>query len=210
LNMNKRSTRNNQRKQRRNLQLVRGTPSIPQFNSRTTVTRTFRFVATAAIAQNYGSSSLMSVPGMMAASATDLYNIARQAKINRVEVWAPTGTSSTPSTVSLNWIGTGRVSAREVSDISINVSEPAHISAKPGKDSLAADWFDLTTALDFFSVITPIGSVMDINLTYVLNDSTVVPTVVTVTGATIGLMYYGYADGDATHLWTPVSLSAIF
>jgi hypothetical protein len=182
----------------------------PPINSNVRIGHKFRFVASAAIVDvSIQSDDLLAVCGNIAYTTTNLTGIARSAKLKSVEVWTPTATSTTPTTCSVEWPASQRSPSMEVSDTSINISRPAHIKASPPKESLSAFWFDESTNAALFILNAPIGSVVDVQLEYFLLDSgTGIAT--TVTGATIGQLYYGYLDGDTTHLLAPVSLKAIF
>jgi len=183
--------------------------SIPMIEGNFRQIHRYRFKATAAYSGSISSVELLGVPGMIAASATDLYPFTKSARIVRVEVWSPTATSSTPVDLVLTWAASDRTPNARVMDTSINVSQPAHISAKPPKDSLASFWFQ-DTDVELFTLICPAGSIVDLTMESILRNATSAAAVVTVTGATAGLTYYGYLDGDSTHLLEPVGRSTIF
>ncbi len=187
------------------------TDDIPQIPCNYMQTHRYRFRATSDFDAFINSTSLLGVPGLASATTTDLYPIARALRIRKIEVWAPTGTSTTPSILELTWTGSVNGPAKSVSDVSVNVSKPAHIVTRPPKDSLCSFWVNQSaTPYSLFSLACPSGSVVDIVLQWTQKDDSTPGTVVVVTGATAGLVYYGYLDGDSTHLLSPVSRAAIF
>jgi hypothetical protein len=188
-----------------------GSRSIPMISSNIKGQHRFRFIASAAIsAVSILTGDVLKTSGLFAATTTTLYPVNKTFRLKSVEVWAPTATSTTGAICSVEW-PTGQTGpTSEVSDISINISEPAHIIATPPPMSIASFWQqDGTTAL--FTLTCPGGSVVDISLDYVQDDDGVASALpITVVGAIAGTIYYGFLDGDATHLLTPVSLRSIF
>lgn len=183
----------------------------PAINSNVRISHKFRYVASAAIVDvGIVSDDLIMACGGMAVATTTVAALARTAKLKSVTVWTPTATSTTPTTCSVEWPASQRSPSSEVSDTSINVSRPAHIVARPPKESLSSFWFDESTNATVFTLNAPIGSVVDVELEYYLLDGTTAAVQNTVTGATTGRIYYGYLDGDTNHLLVPVSLAAIF
>lgn len=183
---------------------------IPQIPGNFKFRARYRFNATAASASTITSDMLLGVPGLVAATTTALYPIARSARIIKVECWCPNATNATPVKAELTWTGVNNTSSQSVSDISINDAFPAHLSAKPPQNSLSAFWFDQSASTNMFVLDVPSGTVVDVTLEWVENDSGTAGTAVVVTGATVGVTYYGYLDGDTTHLLSPSSRAAIF
>jgi len=183
--------------------------SPPMLSANLTQSHRFRFIASSNIAAvTIQSADLIRVAGMMAVSTSQLNPINQVVRLKRVEIWAPTATSNVASTASVEWPGAGFNPSREFSDTSINVSEPAHVVAKPPIDALAQFWQAAGQAM--FILTCPAGSVVDVTLQFIQLDGTASASSIAVTGATQGAIYYGYLDGDTTHLLTPVSLSSIF
>jgi hypothetical protein len=203
--------RQNPRKSNGGARRSRISSSIPQISSNITGTHRFRFIASSAIVNtSILTGDILKISGLFAATTVLLYPVNKTFRLKRVEVWAPTATSTTGAICSVEW-PTGQTGpTKEVSDISINVSEPAHLVAIPPPLSIASFWQqDGTTSM--FVLNCPGGSVVDITIDYVQDDDGVASALpITVVGATVGTIYYGFLDGDTTHLLTPVSLRSIF
>jgi hypothetical protein len=209
--MKVRGPRQNSRNRQGSARRSGGNRSIPMISSNVKGQHRFRFIASAAIsAVSILTGDVLKTSGLFAVTTTTLYPVNKTFRLKSVEVWAPTATSTTGAICSIEWPTNQTGPTSEVSDISINVSEPAHIIAIPPKDSIASFWQqDGTTSM--FILTCPGGSVVDISIDYVQDDDGVASSFpITVVGATAGTIYYGFLDGDATHLLTPVSLRSIF
>lgn len=144
--------------------------------------------------------------GIVAATTTTAYAVAQAVKVNRIRLWAPaaypsaTKGASANCSIVFNSNSTNYTSQMEFSDTSVNVSEPAFIDCRPPKRSLAADWIfghlaSIAADQTLFTVVCPEGSILEIDLVFVLCDGNTMSSV-TVAGATVGVMYYQPADGD--------------
>lgn len=183
------------------------TASIPQINTNIKLSHRYRFLATSALT-NVGVDAqdlLGAIGGVCTVANTTLSFLAKTMRIQSIEIWSPTATSTTGVTCSIEWLSTNSPSI-EVSDTSINVSEPAHILTSPPKLSLAAFW-QQTASTDLFIINCPGGSVVDIRLSYVLCDQTTASSSRPITTGTLGRQYYLAMDGPTTNLLVPVSLS---
>lgn len=131
-------------------------------------------------------------------------------KLNKIEIWAPTSTSTTPTTVSVEWLGQNNSPNLEHSDTSINVSRPAHLITRPPRNSLASFWQNSAGGTALFVLNCPSGSIIDISVNMIeADESTALLTSTIVTG-TLGVQYWLPLDGTTTHLLTPVSLNTTF
>jgi hypothetical protein len=146
----------------------------PQYSSQPVVSRTIRYKATGAsvsVPITVGSllNLIFGVPA--AALATDFIPMWNAVKVNKIKIWGLNSAAATAfSDVALLWAGANTPDI-EVTDSGTNNS-PAHISSKPPKGSLASFWWNHTSVLTqaLFNVTMPIGSILDINVSYVLFD----------------------------------------
>lgn len=198
-----RSWRKPQRATRRSV----ATALIPQLRTNIIVKHRYRFLATSALsgvgidAQDI----LGAIGGVCTVANTTLAFIAKSVRIIAIRVWSPTATSTTGVTCSIEWLSTNSPSI-EVSDTSINVSEPAHINTSPPPLALAGFW-QQTATTDLFILSCPGGSVLDLTLQYVLNDQATASSTRTIATGTLGRQYYLALDGPTTNLLVPVSLA---
>jgi hypothetical protein len=94
---------------------------------------------------------------------------------------------------------------KEISDTTMSVSTPAHISAKPPIGSYAYTWLSPSGSQFAFELTAPTGSIIDVHATYMLQDDQAAGTSYTVAAGTLGALYYLPLDG-ATDLYLPVGL----
>jgi hypothetical protein len=131
-------------------------------------------------------------------------------RLRKVEIWAnPTALGSTPSTVSIEWLGENSPST-VISDTTMGV-RPAHISSKPPARS-SAQWWSLNAFNEYdvlFILTLPAQCIIDVSvdLRYVEQEA---PTLGDVpAGATAGQVYGDYLDGIATSKLAPVGFIAL-
>jgi len=136
----------------------------------------------------------------VAATAIQGNNLFTGVKIRFVEVWSnPSPVSVVPNTCSLsfNGAGTGYTGDNRLhEDISMG-SQPAHIFCKPDRKSLAAN-FQVSSANGAFLLTCPVGSVIDVGLTFSQNlQGLAVAEQNACVGATVGAVYMRGLDGVA-------------
>jgi hypothetical protein len=147
---------------------------------------------------------------LVATSATAVFDVYDVCRVRAVEVWCASTSGGVPVTVSVAFNGTnasglagdGRIIADTVMG-----NEPAHVRAKPNRDSLAAQWNESSSAASAFSVVTPTGSIIDVDMEY--RNTVAAPQAAqnVAVGATIGQFYYRGLDGlaIATTKYTPIT-----
>jgi hypothetical protein len=141
------------------------------------------------------------------ADLTDLFVVAQTAvlgsklfnfvKIKYVEIWDDDVIGST-ATVSITFDNTegNQADPRKVySDTSMGV-EPAHVLARPNKDSLASKWH-LSNANNAFEITVTAGAIIDVGLSFRNQSGTAVAVQNALVGATPGAIYYRGLDGLA-------------
>ncbi len=176
-------------------------------------THVFRFRSTSTAGVQITTKSLQNLL-VMASSATSVYSLISAWKLNYVEVWG-FPSASAASTISIEYNGesgiqTGR--SRRVQDVSLGNSFPSHVKLAPSKDALASKWqsnSSLTSSVNLFSLGLTAESIVDVSLSFVLNDSSVPIGPTTVAGATTGLIYIRSLDNESGTLLPPVSFPTI-
>jgi hypothetical protein len=181
-----------------------------QLKSNIQVHHKFRFLASSSFIGSINTQTMMGIAGVMASSTTNAYVIASTMKINSIEAWTPPASQGSAATVSLIWAGYNNAPEREVSDTTVSVSTPAYIKSSPPTDSLAKFWFNQVSNQNIFVLNAPVGTIVDVDVDFILFDDAEVQTAVVLIGATAGLMYYSPLDGfGAASKLNPVSLISI-
>lgn len=125
-------------------------------------------------------------------------------------MWAGCGVATGDrQTIAIEWTPFNTLGASniEVSDTTISNARPAHIFAKPPSGTAAQFWVDDLTDQTLFLMTGPAGTITDVNVSFMLNDSS--PTsAIAVTGATVGRLYFQSLDGT-TNNQLPISLQHI-
>jgi len=127
-------------------------------------------------------------------------------KVMKVEILTPPASQGANATCSVEWAGSVNSPDREFSDTSVSTATPAHVSTTPPAQSLASFWQTASTGT-LFLITAPTGSIIDIVLSLINADGATTATS-TVATAVIGTVYYMSLDPNATHRFTPVSLTS--
>jgi len=172
----------------------RGTMNPPQINANIEVTHKYRFVSSAAFNGPILDTYLINACGAMNTSSTVAYSLAQSVKLKSVELWSPVSAQGATVTTSLEWPTSGQNMSREVTDTSNSVSRVAHVKTRPPPNSLAGFW-NTGTGVSLFILNIPTATIIDVLVTFVLNDGVNSAPVNGVTvGATVGAITYGYLD----------------
>jgi hypothetical protein len=136
--------------------------------------------------------------------------IARTGKLISVEVWAPPPSIGANSYVAVEWSPGQRSPTTEYTDISINVSSPAHVKTRPPKSSLAAFWFDSSTSVGLFSLTAPVGAIVDVTVQYVMEDQVALTSApfTALTAPALGILRYACLDVNTGSFIVPIGLTA--
>ncbi len=192
----------NQRKQRPSKSAkpsVEMIPHPPALNNRNLVfSTTLRFRATAAFFNSITFANLLDTM-LVATTTVNGVDLFQAVKVKRVSIWGMPAIGSS-ATVSLEYAGTaaGFVGDQIIhTDTSMGV-QPAHVSAAPGKRSLAA-FFQVSSANTAMAIAGPAGSVIDVQCVFKsqfinANGSAAQALV----AATVGTQYLRGLDGLAT------------
>jgi hypothetical protein len=184
----------------------------PMLKTNVNYSHKFRFVATA---QGTATVTGIKLGGVVGASgttaATQLCTTADSVRIKSIEMWAPPPTQGSVSTVSVVWnqasAGVVNFSTIEHSDTSNSVAVPAHVKSHPPKDTLAAFWQPTSTGVTLCTLVTPPGTIIDVDLDIIMSDSAAATQTYTAATIVSGVMYYLALDGFAGNNLVPVSLT---
>jgi hypothetical protein len=176
-----------------------------QIRSNVELRHRFRFVSTNAVSQSVTPNSLMCSAGTMCSVAnTTVNSFYGSVKVNQIEMWSPPASQGSSTTCSVDWIGSSYQPNREYSDTSVSVATPAHVISSPPPMSIASFWQTSSTNT-LFTLIAPVGTIIDVHLSLILNDSDESLVTASVTTATLGNIYY--LSLDPNKHYTPVSLT---
>ncbi len=142
---------------------------------------------------------------MCTVANTTLRYLATSVRVHRVSVWSPPASQGAAATCTLEWKTFQGDEYKEVSDSTLSVSRPAHISTKPPPGSLA--WLPMgVSSSTCFDLTAPVGSIIDVQCTHVLNDTAVAGSSYAVGAGSLGVVYYLPLDGG-TDVYLPVGLN---
>jgi hypothetical protein len=203
---------------RRNNRQVARRQEIPhpiQLNPNITFRKKYRFLANSAptFSTSFTNSTICgSAGGMATDSGGTLLNFLAQAvRVHSIEIWGFTTASPNTSTITLIWGTSGTPGSYDpqqlVTDSAVGTAMPAHIKTQPPKGSDQAMWL-VPSGDPFMRLASPAGSIVDVDMTVVLNSNTTNATGYTVSGATQGYIYGIPLDGSSDVL-RPVGLPYI-
>jgi len=186
----------------------RGSAQPQQIESNVRIAHRYRFVSTNGASTAITPSSLLLASGSVGTvTNSTVVSLATAVKVNHIEMWCPPASQGSSATVSLDWIGTSvQQPNREFSDTTVSTAVPAHLHCRPPAGSLAAFWQQASTNT-LFKVVAPPGTIIDVSLSLIISDGDANQASVAVATAVIGTIYYMSLDPNATHLYTPVSLT---
>jgi hypothetical protein len=148
---------------------------------------------------------LLSAGGICTVTNSTITAIFSSFRVRSVEVWGSAGAA--PATVSINWNGSPVfVSNSEASDTSVSPAYPAHILARPPKESNAAFWQTASSGT-IFQIVVVNDSIIDVALDLVMSDNQDVDTVTGITTGSLGTQYFLALDGAASNQLVPQSLN---
>jgi hypothetical protein len=205
-------TRKNKQERKRSERLpkemISHPPSIGSYNV-THGTR-LRFLANAAFAGNITYQNLLDTI-LWADTTTVPVDVFHTVKIRKVEAWVlPTIGSAATLEVEFSGVTAGSQGTNKiVTDTSMGI-QPAHVSAAPGRESLASKWQLSSTAVAF-ALTCPSGSVIDVELSFKNNPGEVKAAQNVSVAATAGSLNFRGLDGAAvaTTVFTPAVGPAI-
>lgn len=186
----------------------------PQISTHPIYSAVFRFAATAGVGYTINVANLIGVCGAVCSVAnTTLQPIARAVRLKKVEMWAPQTAVGAATSILLSWSSNATYFSptTEITDTCLSTAQPAHLLAVPPAEASASMWHEDSGTDDLFTIFGPTGSVVDVHLNFVLNDTGAVSSIpVTVVTGVLGALYYLPLEGVATHILYPVGRVSTF
>jgi len=191
-------------------------PYPPPYCGTFVVTKTIRYAVGAGGASNVAiSASDLLDTWLLATSTTALYRIASAVRIHQVQIWVSVTSSAFETNCYLQDNGTGNGLAgpsRTFVASSIGTDRPGHLVWSPSLgDSTQAIWQNNNT-VTLFTVTIPQASIVDLTLSYSVQDGEGAVLAQNVgAAATTGAIYFRGFDGQAAaaSIFTPVLLPTI-
>ena len=174
----------------------------------------FRFLASAAISsRNLTFVELLDLL-CVAVTTTSAYRICGSVKLNSIEMWAATTTASSSQTVSFQKFGSlvgAAGNSKLYSDTALGVSNVAHVKVRFNDGEQLGQWQNGTATGIYGAITIPQGGVVDLSVTFTLNEVSGTAAVTgTVAAASVGQIYLRSLDnGQATPQLTPISYVTI-
>lgn len=148
-----------------------------------------------------------------AADATTAYRFFSAIRLKRVSFWTPAETSGSPFPFMFTWQDNNPgpfqgIPMLPINDVSTDQARGAHHAFIPPPQTMAAAWLtigDTDTTSIFNVTYAPSGTIMDLEIEYVLAPNTVTGPVVTaraITGATQGNLYTSMLPSTTSN-WAP-------
>jgi len=184
----------------------------PQIRSNPQMRHKFRFSSGSAGAGTYiitNNDVLLACGTICTVTNSSVTAIFSSFRIRSVEVWGGfTGSApSGPSTVAVNWNGAPIfVANAEVSDTSVSPAYPAHIVARPPKNTNASFW-QTASSNSLFDLIVPSNAMVDLEVDLIMSDNQDSLVQTGLATATLGTEYFLALDGFASNELVPVSLN---
>jgi hypothetical protein len=192
--MKKYSGRASQKAQVSRTEMIPHPPPISEYNVKHATV--LRFTASSAQSLNVTFQNLLDLV-LLQTTAVAAFDLFYAVKIRRVDIWAiPVLGGATSVELIYNGVVAGFVGDQKIhQDTSMGV-QPAHVSAKPGRSSLAAD-FQVSSATNAFRLIVPAGAVIDVHLSYLSRFGPATAAQNASAGATVGSLTLRGLDGLA-------------
>lgn len=170
-------------------------------------TRIFRYQATSALVGVAIPASALLNLLHVAKTTTTSACVFSAIKLHHLEVYGAPAVGPTPSSVNVAWFGTHAL-PRRVTDTG-TLQAPAHLRCGPSKGSFTSMW-QLVSAADttntMFVLSVGAGAIIDIHLSYAMQEPSSGVKNLTTAGATAGTMYYNYLDNTTVALATGANL----
>jgi len=182
----------------------------PSISSNIQMSHRYRFTSTSATPTNITVIGLLGAAGTMCTVANSLTStLFESVRVKRVAMWSPPAAQGSSVTCSIEWFGGVNSNNKEVSDTSVSVATPAHVTSSPPQQSIASFW-NKPQVLNLFLLTAPVGTIIDVDLDLIFSDDETTPQTYAVAAATLGTVYYLALDNVATHIYVPVSLTTTF
>jgi hypothetical protein len=133
--------------------------------------------------------------GIIATSQTTSTVLSTLVKIKRIRVWSPVATAGTSVIAAIQWPNNSSVEQIAgppvvMSDSSSSISQYAHVDTKPPKGSWTDKWHHASDTTPWFFLTASIGSIIDFDLKWFLDDLGVTANGPTIIAGVIGSIYH--------------------
>jgi len=93
-----------------------------------------------------------------------------------------------------------------VNSIPTNMTSPCSVVARPPKGTLASFYSNsqVNASLALFSITAPIGSIIDISVSFALSNIYIAVPSITITTGTLGIIYYLALDHGVADTYVPL------
>jgi hypothetical protein len=178
----------------------RSTSLPPSRNMAPLVSDVLRFQSTSASVASFTTGTIAAALGGVAVTTVSFQPWASSFRVKRVTVWPSASSSSVPN-VELLWAaGTSGQVRDEVRSRTLpeGVTVTEGVVFVPTHPSLAQDWILSSQSATVFECVSPVGSVLDLEVEYTLGNIFEAGAV-TVSAATAGKIYYRSLDGSGSY-----------
>jgi len=160
--------------------------------------------------------NLASFMGVIATGATTSVLISDQFKLKRICCWTPCATAGVPVTCQMKYTddpasNTQSGAPKTVSDTTISFDRPAYACLEPPRDnsSIFSQWWDSSLSTTMVNVIWPVGTIVDLEYRWIMDDIGVTTAGPTLIAATAGVIYHKLFQAGAGTLSAVGALNSI-
>jgi hypothetical protein len=168
----------------------------------------FRFGANAAVtAAAISANDLGQIPGCVVSVLNTTMNpICSAVRLRAVHVWPSSQASSSSVKTEVFWNSGTDYNKDEVKDGSLpgNLTVTKGYTFLPPAQSIAKMWLTSGVNVNVFSITCPNGSIVDVELDFVMSNAIVQFASVAITSGALGQLYYAYLDAGGSKLLTPI------
>jgi hypothetical protein len=172
----------------------------------------YRFSATSANETNVTCQSIMTVAGAMGTVLnTNVNPISKAFKIHSIKIMSSPGALGAAASCSVEWYSADSgVMTTQTFDTTNTPDRPAEIFSRPPTSSAAWYWRSITNVgggatTPMFNIQCAAGSIIELDVTHILNDTAYTSWPTVVAAAVLGQMYYSGLDAFGG-VYAPVRL----
>ena len=170
--------------------------SPPVWKSEPILTKTTRLHATSALSAVAISpeNTISWTVGLIAVTSTTSAHLARSMRLKKIKVYFNATAVGTYTEAIVDWASDGNLDIyspnSSVEKATMSSADMCVLVARPPPGSYASMWLqsDVNTAM--YTLTVPSGSIIDITVEYVVNDSDAVLAGPAIVGATVGTIYH--------------------
>jgi len=187
----------------------RGSQNPPQITSNIMYKHRYRFTSSSGTATSITClSAAGAVGGICTVVNSSLETWSGSVKIDEIEIWTPPASQGAAATCSVNWVSNFvSTNNQEVSDTTVSVGKPAHVCTRPPPMSISSFWQSASSTSTLCQITAPSGSIIDVVISSIISDDDTGPNPIAIGAGVLGNVYYLSLDPNATHRFTPISLT---